>query len=226
MRFLLRTTAAFTLLASATMASATIVDPNDDFLSTYTGPPNGDVDILSGDVAFDGTSFFLNAMMDGTIGTTPGTLFVWGINRGSGTPRLTFGSPSVGSGILFDAVVVMFPDGTLRVVTFPLAGAPTIGVIPGGTAIAGGSLSATVPLALLGSMGFAPEDYVFNLWSRTRVNPALDGTNAEIADFLASSQEARAVPEPATWLTLLLGFGIIGAVMRKARRAMPLSQPA
>ena len=226
MRFLLRMTAAFTLLASATMASATIVDSNDDFLSTYTGPPNGDVDILSGDVAFDGSSFFLNAMMGGTIGTTPGTLFVWGVNRGSGTPRLTFGSPSVGAGILFDAVVVMFPDGTLRVVTFPLAGAPTIGVIPGGTAIAGGNLSATVPLALLGSMGFAPEDYVFNLWSRTRVNPALDGTNAEIADFLASSQEARAVPEPATWLTLLLGFGIIGTVMRKARRAMPLSQAA
>lgn len=226
MRFLLRATAAVVLLASATTVSATIVDPTDDFLSTYTGPQNGDVDILSADVAFDGTSFFLNAMMDGTIGTTPGTLFVWGINRGSGTPRLTFGSPIVGAGILFDAVVVMFPDGTLRVVTFPLAGAPTISVFQGGTAISGDSLSATVSLALLGSMGFAPEDYVFNFWSRTRVNPALDGTNAEIADFLASSQEPRAVPEPATWLTLLLGFGIIGTVMRKARRAMPLSQAA
>lgn len=226
MRFLFKAAAAFALLASATAAPATVVDPADDFLSTYTGPPNGDVDILNGDVAFDGTSFFLNAMMDGTIGTTPGTLFVWGINRGSGTPRLTFGSPSVGAGILFDAVIVMFPDGTLRVVTIPLAGAPTISMIAGGTTIAGDSLSATVPLALLGSMGFAPEDYVFNFWSRTRVNPALDGTNAEIADFLASPQQARAVPEPATWLTLLLGFGIIGTVMRKARKAMPLAQAA
>ena len=226
MRHLCMVTSALALVASATAASATGVDPADDFIPTYTGPQNGDVDILSGDVAFDGMSYFLTSTQNGDIGSTAGSIFVWGVNRGSGAPRLTFGTPSVGAGILFDAVIVMFPDGTLRVVTIPLAGAPTINVIAGGTDVAGNMLSATVSLALLGSMGFAPEDYTFSFWSRTRINPALDGTNAEIADFLPSSTFARTVPEPATWLSMLLGFGVIGSVMRKSRKARVLGQPA
>lgn len=213
-------------MVAATSASATVIDPAGDLLGTYTGPQSGDMDILSGDVAFDGTSYFLTSTVNGDIGSTTGSIFVWGVNRGSGTPRLTFGTPSVGADILFDAVIVMFPDGTLRVVTIPLAGAPTINVIAGGTDVAGNMLSATVSLALLGSMGFAPEDYTFSFWSRTRINPALDGTNAEIADFLPSSTFARTVPEPATWLSMLLGFGVIGSVMRKSRKARVLGQPA
>jgi hypothetical protein len=216
----------FALLVSASSASATVVDLEDDFLATYTGPQNGDLDILSGDVALDGTSFFLTSTINGSIGDTPGSIFVWGINRGSGAPRLTFGSPSIGAGILFDAVVVMFPDGTLRVVTIPPMGAPTFNVISGGTTVSGDSLSATVSLALLGSMGFAPEDYVFNFWSRARVDPLADGTNAEIADFLSSSTVARAVPEPATWLSMLLGFGLIGGVIRRSRKPRLLAQIA
>jgi hypothetical protein len=226
MRLLCMVTSALALVASATAASATVVDPDNDFIPTYTGPQNGDVDILSGDVAFDGTSYFLTSTQNGDIGSTAGSIFVWGVNRGSGAPRLTFGTPSVGAGILFDAVIVMFPDGTLRVVTIPLAGAPTINVIAGGTDVVGDTLSATVSLALLGSMGFAPEDYTFSFWSRTRVNPALDGTNAEIADFLPSSMVARTVPEPATWLSMLMGFGVIGSVMRRSRKARPATELA
>jgi hypothetical protein len=220
MRLLCKFVSAFALLTSATAAPAAIADPPGDFLGTYSGPLNGDVDILSADVAFDGTSYFLSSTENGAIGTTTGSLFVWGIDRGSGTARLTLGSPSVGAGILFDAVVVMFPDGTLRVVTFPLMGAPTINQIAGGTGVLGDTLSATVPLALLGSMGFEPENYTFSLWSRVRVNPAMDGTNAEVADFLESSGslQARAVPEPATWMTMLLGFGLAGGIVRLARR--------
>ena len=220
MPLLFKFASAFALVASATAASAAITDPPGDFLGTYSGPLNGDVDILSGDVAFDGSSYFLSSSQNGDIGTTAGSLFVWGINRGSGTPRLTFGSPSVGAGILFDAVVVMFPDGTLRVVTFPLMGAPTINQIGGGTSVAGDTLSANVPLALLGSMGLDPADYTFSLWSRSRVNPAMDGTNAEIADFLTTSgsMQARVVPEPATWMTMLLGFGLAGLAVRSIRR--------
>lgn len=220
MRLLYRLASAFALLTSATAAPAAITDPAGDLLGTYTGPSNGDVDILSGDVAFDGTSYFLSTTMNGAVGTTTGSLFVWGVDRGSGAPRLTFGSPSVGAGVLFDAVIVMFPDGTLRVVTIPLAGAPTITQFAGGTVIDGDTMSATVSLALLGSMGFAPEDYAFGLWSRARVNPAMDGTNAEIADFLSGSGSinARAVPEPATWLTMLLGFGAACAAIRKRRK--------
>ncbi|QNP42441.1 hypothetical protein H9L15_09030 [Sphingomonas daechungensis] len=78
MRLLYLVTSATVLLALANPASATVVDPLDDFLSTYTGPLNDDVDILSGDVAFDGTSYFLTSTMNGAIGTTTGSIFVWG----------------------------------------------------------------------------------------------------------------------------------------------------
>jgi hypothetical protein len=79
--------------------------------------------------------------------------------------------------------------------------------------IVGGTLSASVPLSLLFSTGFAPEDYTFGFWSRMRADPTVDGTNNEIADFLQGSGalNARAVPEPATWLTMLLGFGLVAA---------------
>ena len=221
MRHLFTLASAFVLLTSVSAASAQVTDPAGDLIGTYTGPLNADLDILGADVAFDGTNFFLSTTVDGTVGTTVGSLFVWGVDRGSGSPRLTFGSPSVGTGVLFDAVIVMFPDGTLRVVTIPLAGAPTISQFAGGTIVNGDTLSATVSSALLGSMGFAPEDYSFSLWSRARVNPAMDGTNAEIADFLTGALQARAVPEPATWLMMLVRFCISGAAIRRRKKRQP-----
>ena len=183
MRVLYNLAAALVMLGSAATASAEVVDPTGDFLGTYTGPQNGDVDLLGANVTFDGDSFNLWSQQNGSIGTTAGSLFVWGINRGTGTARLAGGTPSLGGDVPFDSVVVMFPDGLLRVVTIPLAGAPTITNLAGGVTIDGDTLAATVPLSLLFSMGFAPEDYTFTLWSRTRVNPLADGANSEIADF-------------------------------------------
>ena len=221
MRRLFKFASAFALLASASAVSAQVSDPAGDLLGTYTGPANADLDILSGDVAFDGTSFLLTATMAGDIGSVPGKLYAWGIDRGSGTPRIDLlRDPDIAPGILFDAVLVMLPNGMLTIVTIPVAGAPSFNNIIGGTTVSGNTLSATVPLSQLISTGFAPEDYTFGFWSRVRVNPALDGTNNEIADFLQGSGtlNARAVPEPATWLTMLLGFGVAGAVIRNRRR--------
>ncbi|HEX6219250.1 MAG TPA: hypothetical protein VFZ35_08265, partial [Sphingomicrobium sp.] len=81
-------TGAMLLVASATDASATVVDPTADFLSTYTGPPDSDVDLIGGEVVFDGTSFLFTATVAGAITPTPGQLYAWGINRGTGSPRL------------------------------------------------------------------------------------------------------------------------------------------
>ena len=214
-------TGAMLLVASATDASATVVDPTADFLSTYTGPPDSDVDLIGGEVVFDGTSFLFTATVAGAITPTPGQLYAWGINRGTGSPRLDLlRDPDIAPGILFDAVVVMLPNGLLSIVTIPAAGAPTATNLAGGTTVSGDTLTASVPLSLLFSTGFAPEDYTFGLWSRIRVDPLVDGTNNEIADFLqgSGSLNAHAVPEPATWLTMLLGFGLAGTVIRSSRR--------
>ena len=156
-------------------AKATIVgDLTGDFLATYTGPTSADLDIASVSASFDGTNFLLSSTMNGSIGTTTGSIFVWGVNRGSGTPRLTFGTPSIGAGVLFDAVVVMFPDGTLRVVSIPTIGAPTITNFAGGATVSGSTISGAAPLSLLFSTGFSPEQYTFTHWSRARVNPLAD----------------------------------------------------
>ncbi len=228
MRLLCRLAAIGAAMAAATSASATVVDPVNDLLATYTGPVGGDVDIMSGDVAFDGTSFLLSATLASDIDPIPGQLYAWGIDRGAGTPRIDLlRDPDIAPDIVFDAVLVMLPNGVLTVVTIPVAGAPTFTTVIGGTVVNGDTLSATIPLSLLFSTGFAPEDYTFGFWSRIRVDPTVDGTNNEIADFLLGSGtiNARVVPEPATWLTMLLGFGVVGSVMRRGRKSLRVARP-
>ena len=215
MRLLFNILASAALFASAHIASAAITDPVGDFLPTYTGPTNSDLDIVSADVLFNGSAFAVSETTNGVIGTTPGSLFIWAINRGAGIDRPTLAPPSIGGSLLWDAVVVMFPDSTLRVVTFPAVGAPTLTAIAGGTTVVGNSLSATVPLSLLPSTGFSPTSYTFELWVRARVNPLIDGTTAEIADLAPTAGPIRAaVPEPASWALMLLGFGFMGSIFR------------
>ena len=219
MRLALNLIGAFVLMTSASVATAAS-DPAGDFLPSYNPalPMDPGVDIVGADVVLDGSSFFLSATMNGYVRDDPGTLFVWTVNRGSGTLR-PFAPP--GSSIPLDALIVMFPDGLLRVVTF--AGPPTD--IAGGTSLVGNTISGTVPASMLASMGLAPSNYTFGFWSRIRVDPAMDGTTAEIADLLAGSGSIRAaVPEPATWMTMLLGFGLIGGLARRCRQTVRPSQ--
>lgn len=206
-------------LAGAISIAATpalaVTDAANDLLATYTGPQAGDLDILSASAVYDGTSFHLTATLAGTPGSTTGGIYVWGVNRGAGTPRLTFGSPSIGAGILFDAVAVMFPDGLGRVAILPPVGPAAITNLPGLVEIEGDTISASFAASLLPGNGFAPEDYTFTLWSRARVNPLLDGTNAEVADFAPSLQAA--VPEPGSWAVMIVGFAAAGFTLRRQR---------
>lgn len=223
MRLLYALTAAIALLNSTSMATAAVSDPAGDFLATYTGTTSSDLDILSGDVAFDGSSFLFTATMAGAVDATPGQLYAWGVNRGAGTARIDLlRDPDIAPDVLFDAVVIMLPNGTLTVAIIPIAGPPAFTTFAGGTTIDGDTLTGAVPLSLFTSTGFEPEDYTFGLWSRLRVDPTVDGTNHEIADFLSGSGhlKARVVPEPATWLSMLLGFGIVGGALRSRRRLL------
>lgn len=216
---LIALTLAFASASSPAFAQGAVADPTGDFLSTYTGALNSNLDITSASATYDGTSFRLSATTNGAIGSTTGNLYVFGINRGAGTARLTLGSPSVGSGILFDAVAVLFPDGSGRIAVFPAAGAPTITLLPGAITVNGNVISGVFPASLLPSTGLTTSNYGFSLWSRLRVNPAQDGTNAEIADFApgGSTFLAAAIPEPETWLSMLVGFAMTGAALRKRR---------
>jgi hypothetical protein len=68
-----------TLAMTAAPARATITDPEGDFLSVYTGPKNGDLDVVSADAVRSGSDFVtLTGTHAAAIGTTTGAAYVWG----------------------------------------------------------------------------------------------------------------------------------------------------
>lgn len=208
-------------LGAAPALAATVYDASGDWLATYTGAQNPDLDILSASVVRSETELRFRVGMGGAIGSSPNSLIVWGIDRGAGTARLGMGAPPEVANVLFDAVYVMFPDGTARLVTIA-NNVPTINVLPNSLTIAGDSIWGSAPLSLLPSTGFDVADYRFTLWSRQRVNPAVDGTNAEIADFLLDGASIRAsVPEPGAWALLIAGFGLVGGAIRRREKRLP-----
>ncbi|MGH9632080.1 MAG: hypothetical protein ACRD7E_27565, partial [Bryobacteraceae bacterium] len=183
------------LCLSALSPAALITDPAGDFLPTHTGPAKGDLDVVTAEVFFDGGSYVFTSTSNAAIGTTPGGVFVWGINRGAGFA--TF--PDIAPGVTFDSVVIIVPGGdsfamTLdTAMTTPIAGSDVF--------MSGAFLSARVPLSALPSLGAAPQNYTVNLWPRSE----LLLVDEVISDFAPDNSNAAVtvVPEPAT--AVLLG---------------------
>lgn len=202
------------LLAPGLAAPAlAVTDPEGDFLATHTGPAAPDIDILTTEVfALPGRIAFSAGLAD-TVGLTPGASYVFGVDRGAGVAGLFTGTPPVGPGVTFDAVVVVRADGTGSVTAFNEAGPPTVTPLASPDIVIDGRLvAALVDIALLPSRGFALADYRFNLWTRS------GGGNVGIAD-LGQEQGtfgyAGAVPEPGSWALLLAGFGLAGHALRR-----------
>lgn len=99
--------------ASAPAFAQAVSDPTGDFIPSFTGPKNGDLDLTRVQATFDGAKFRLDATTAAPIGTTPTGLYVWGFNRGKGTA----GFAAIGAtGVLFDSVVIVNPRaGTVTV---------------------------------------------------------------------------------------------------------------
>jgi len=213
---LYKTKAIAALLAGAAIAGGAqaATDPAGDFLATFTGAQAANLDFTSAEARFDGTKFDLKLTLAGSAATAPaGQLWVWGVNRGAGTPRLNeLFDPDI-EPVKWDALAVLAPNGGLSVVALQPAGPPAFTFVPGGAVINGNSITASVPLSLWGSRGYAPTSYTFQLWSRLRVNPLVDGSNTEIADF--GPRVFASVPEPASWALMIAGFGLAGAVLRQ-----------
>jgi hypothetical protein len=77
------------------------------------------------------------------------------------------------------------------------------------------SLTTTVPGVNLGNL--STDAFVFSL-GQIAPNLAISGNSLKGFDSFATGSFSSAVPEPASWGLMFLGFGAIGAMMRSARR--------
>jgi len=147
---------AATLLAGGALpaSAAAILDPTDDFLSSFIGTKGGDLDVLSAQVFYDGTKFTFTSTENAPIGTTAGTLYVWGVDRG--TNNAPFGA--FRPGVLFDAVVILRPDGT-GIVIDTTGALPAANLPAGSITIAGNTITGTVDKSLLPSLGFSRSNF-------------------------------------------------------------------
>jgi hypothetical protein len=212
-RRLLLTAAALSasLLTANAAFAAPFVDPVGDFIPSFVGPHNADLDVVTSEVTLQGSQFVFNATLAGAVGSTPGALYVLGLNRGAGTPRF----PVIAPGVLFDEVVAVTGAGATTVRDL-ISG--TVTTLPSAaTSINGNSLLVTFPTSLTPSLGFALSDYTWNLWPRTGA-----GNDNQISDFAPDNSNVKvtvsAVPEPATAAMLLAGaLGFMGARRRHSR---------
>lgn len=191
-----------------------VPDPVGDFLPSFNGPDTGEFDVTSFSALFDPSAdlFRLSATLAAPINPETDGYYIIGVNTGAGAiaPFASIGQPNV----TFDQVVVVAGEGEAFI---------------GGTDlqfdISGNSFLVWVPLSLLPSTGADPLDYGFNLWPRTEIETP--GNLEHISDFAPNNAllKATAVPEPVTWLMMLLGFGLTGTALR-FRRSRTLSQQA
>ena len=183
--------------------AASVVDATGDFIGSYTGPHQDDLDVTSFGVSYDGgtSSFLIHSTMAGTIDPALGGFYVIGVNTGTGAgPFASIGAPNV----LFNKVIVVQKNGTAAISGTPLAA--------GSVTITGNALDVRAPLSLLPSTGFTPLNYGFNIWPRSGA-----GGLEVISDFAPNNATVASAPEPASWGMMIVGFGAIGGAMRRRR---------
>ena len=211
------TSAVLLVSAFGLAQAATVTDPVGDFLLSYKGPQDPDLDVtsFSVDLNSSGSDFLVSATFAGAIDQTGTDPYVIGVDTGKGqiAPFASIGNADV----IFDQAVVVDQDGSATIGATPLQKSDVT--------ISGNRLSVDIPTSLLPSTGLTPDNYGFNIWPRDGL-----GNNNQVADFapndalLSASPTAAvsAAPEPRSWLLMMFGIGAMGAMLRHRRSQMSL----
>lgn len=178
--------AVLSALCASVAHAAPFSDAQGDFLPTYAGPRDADLDVRFADVVIDpkAGTVTLSGIVAGPIDKASGKFYVFGIDRGRGDVGrdLVFqgplgGEPKIGSGVRWDAAIGLLANG--QAVFFDALNPGVVPLPDVAVRVSGNEISATVPLALLPSQGASLKDYTFNLWPRSQVSLA----NTTVADF-------------------------------------------
>jgi hypothetical protein len=178
-------------------ALADTVTSTTGFLPTYTGPKNGDVEIASASATISGGNLVLSATADAPIGTTPGAVYVWGINTVGASAPAPFATEGFGN-VLFNNDVVASMGAK-------------------GVTVSGDTITDVIAISSLKDVALNPLQFGISLW------PVVGSGFSAFSEFVPGNGTftpslASAVPEPASWILMIVGFGAVGAGMRLARR--------
>jgi hypothetical protein len=219
-----------------------VTDPSGDLrtfdptsASSYAGPPNPALDVVSVNVILNpalNTLTFTQTMagpISGLIDPSTGALlgsYSWGINHGYSSSNFAeLNLPNV----LFDAVLTLNPNGTG---SYRGAQAPA-----GSVTVHGDTLTAVLPVSFLApppqpANAQGPlldvTQWSYDLWPRssiTTTGATLGFGDAQIADFAPNANDftAQAVPEPSSVLVLAAGIFGVGLLAWRSRRSARLA---
>jgi hypothetical protein len=169
------------------------LDASQDFLSSYNGPKDSDLDVLQADVAIDllAQTITFSGTMRGNIDTRSPKLYVFGIDRGAGAAGgdLVFhgplgGAPKIGNGVMWDSAIALTAAG--QALFFDVLNPGLVPLPDVAVTISGNQITATAPLSLFPSRGFKLKDYTYNVWPRSELSLA----NTVVSDFAPDNGNA------------------------------------
>lgn len=178
----------------ATQAQALpFIDASNDFLPTFVGARDADLDVVQADVVIDpeAQTITFSGTVNGNIDRKSQKLYVFGVDRGRGSAGrdLVFqgaagGEPKIGSNVLWDAAAVLTAGGQALFFDALNPGfVPQPNVV---VTINGNQIAATYPLALFASQGSRFKEYTYNLWPRAAASLA----NTVVPDFAPDNGNA------------------------------------
>jgi hypothetical protein len=162
---------------------AAFSDPVGDILPTYTGAQLPGMDVVAHEVVLLGDRVVFSGQMAGPIAPTQtiGALYLFGVDRGLGTPRFLDppnSPPVIGPNVVWDLVVRINPNGTGQVNNI-IAGRLVTPLSTADISIIGNEFTASVPLSvLLPAATRPPEEWTYNLWPRNGI-----GLNVQVSDL-------------------------------------------